>query len=217
MDVKHYFALVLESGTWNPWAIRIGGGNELEPRIERWRKEASTPPPVLPILAKKAEQRYREAGIALRKILWDPIAERLGQEIDRVLIVPMDQINLVNFATLPDDQEGYLAESGISMHYLSAERDLAGFKDPGSQGEGLFAVGGIRYQKDETGEATGSATDCKTLADLWFTPLPGSRSRGDGDRLPVDRDQREESGTGGSDRMRRQPNRRSRSRHREKR
>jgi CHAT domain-containing protein len=175
LEKKHFFALVLESGARDPWAIRIGEEVELEPLIERWQKEAGTPPPILPILARKAEQQYREAGLALREMLWDPIAERLGKEIDRVLIVPTDQINLVSFATMPDDKGGYLAESGISLHYLSAERDLAGFQTSQKLGGGLLALGGIRYQQDEDNTAPIPAKGCETLADLRFTPLPGSR------------------------------------------
>jgi CHAT domain-containing protein len=171
--VTRYYALVLESGPSDPWAIRIGKATELESRIGRWQKEAGAPPPALPILARKAEQRYREAGRSLREMLWDPIAARLG-EVDRVLIVPTDQINLVSFATLPDDRDGYLAESGISLHYLSAERDLATSRD-GGNGSGLLALGGIRYQKEGTGARATSGKDCETMADLRFTPLPGSR------------------------------------------
>ncbi len=174
-SVKIYFALVMEAGSRTPWAIRIGEGPELEARIRKWKDEAGSPPPALPLLARKAESRYRQAGQALREMLWDPVAKRLGK-VDQVMIVPVDQINLVSFATLPDDRGGYLAESGIRLHYLSAERDLAADRAPAG-GQGLLALGGIRYQQKGAAGGRGSeeGKTCLTLADLKFSPLPGSR------------------------------------------
>ena len=173
-NVKIYFALVLETGTKAPFAIRIGEGPELEDRIRKWKEEVGTPPPALPILARKAEERYRQAGNALREMLWDPIAAKLGN-VDQVMIVPVDQINLVSFATLPDRQGGYLAESAVRLHYLSAERDLVATTAPAG-GQGLLVMGGIRYQAGETAGRVNSGTGdrCRTVADLSFTPLPGS-------------------------------------------
>jgi CHAT domain-containing protein len=62
------------------------------------------------------------------------------------------------------------------LHYLSAERDLAAARSS-DVGKGLLALGGIRYQRDGTANAGGSTgiKTCRTLADLQFTPLPGSR------------------------------------------
>ncbi|MBD3869045.1 MAG: CHAT domain-containing protein [Acidobacteria bacterium] len=173
--VKIYFALVLEAGAEAPLAIRIGEGPELEDRIRSWKQEAGTPPSALPLLAGKSEDRYRKAGNALREMLWDPVAARLGT-VDQIMIVPVDQINLVSFATLPDGQGGYLAESAIRLHYLSAERDLAASPAPAG-GQGLLVLGGIRYQEGETEVRgkSGAGDTCRTLSDLSFTPLPGSR------------------------------------------
>ena len=66
---------------------------------------------------------------------------------DRVFIVPDGAINLVSFATLPDDGGRYLLKSGPQFHYSSAERDLVAAERAGPSGAGALVVGAPDFDR----------------------------------------------------------------------
>src|SRR5262249_60961113 len=105
-----------------PAVIARGRGAAIASLIEEGGAQVRAPP-----ADKDSEQRYRQAGAALRRALWDPVAGAIGKA-PHVLIVPDGRIHLVNLATLPDDSDRYLVEGRRTLHYLSAERDLPAMK-----------------------------------------------------------------------------------------
>ena len=86
----------------------------------------------------------RASGVALRRLVWDPLADSIG-DARMVLIVPDGALGLVPFAALPVGQRSYLLETGPVIHYLSAERDLV--KPPSARAaqRGLLAMGGPAF------------------------------------------------------------------------
>jgi CHAT domain-containing protein/tetratricopeptide (TPR) repeat protein len=120
-----YAALVLPGSDDPARMVPLGPAAGLDGLIRRWRSEAGKRPPVLPALARDAEQEYLKAGHALRRALWDPLEPAVPKASMEVLVVPDGEISLVNLATLPSPSgRGFLLEAGPSFSYLSAERDL---------------------------------------------------------------------------------------------
>jgi len=139
-----YLAFLLTPGRSEPEVVFLGPAVPIDALVQKWRAEATTPPPPAPGAARRAELRYREVAGNLRRAVWDPIAERLG-DLRQLFVVPDGALHLVNFATLPIGPQGYLVEKGASLHYLSAERDLVPSKPQGPLKNGLLAVGGPAY------------------------------------------------------------------------
>ena len=71
----------------------------------------------------ESEAAYRQVGRELGEAIWRPVAARL-EGIERVFVVPDGAINLVSLAALPFDETRFLVDSGPTLHYLSAARDL---------------------------------------------------------------------------------------------
>jgi CHAT domain-containing protein len=109
-----------------------------------------------------AEAEYHVAARRLAELIWDPIAP-LPVGVERVFVVPDDVLQEVNLATLVAKGGDYLVESGLSFHYLTAERDLVDHSGITARGEGLLALGDPAYGAPRGSEA------------LRFDPLPGSR------------------------------------------
>jgi CHAT domain-containing protein len=95
----------------------------------------------------------------------------------RVFVVPEGPLHLVPFAALPSAASGYLAETGPTFQYLSAERDLVppgAAAPPGS----LLALGGPAFDAPAAPARTASAAhrglsgSCRGFEDLRFAPLP---------------------------------------------
>jgi len=84
----------------------------------------------------------------LRTRVWDPVAARLAGA-QRVLIVPEGDLNLVNFAALPTEPEGYLVEHGPLMHLLTAETDVVALEVGPSRNSGLLALGDADFDATE--------------------------------------------------------------------
>jgi CHAT domain-containing protein/tetratricopeptide (TPR) repeat protein len=187
-----YMAWLLAPGEGPPRAISIGAAATIDPLIERWRLEAGTLP-----ADEHAGARYQSAGTALRKAIWDPVAPSVRRAA-KVLIVPDGMVHLVNFATLPD-KDGYLVESGPTMHYLSTEQDLLAIRSRPRKSGGLLALGGVDFDAqplaveeqrallqapgrpdmlDAVTEAAnsyrGALPGCDGFRAVRFTALPGS-------------------------------------------
>ena len=121
------------------------------------------------------ERAYREAALALRKKIWDPLASQIG-DARLVLVVADGNLNLVPFAGLPQGN-GYMVEHGPVIHMLSSERDLV----PGSlapKKQGLLAIGSPSFELAENrlppSPLRGASPTCDEFTKLEFQPLPGT-------------------------------------------
>jgi tetratricopeptide (TPR) repeat protein len=190
-----YLAIVLQGPGRDPVVVPLGAAAEIEERVAHWKSSVSDPPPSVKSAARNAVSRYRQAGAELRRRVWDPVAKQIG-EAQQVFIVPDGGLNLVSFATLPDEHGGYLVESGPALHYLSAERDLVPSPMTGPSNTGLLAIGGPEFDHppglpEGSGEEPlpvtpemitgspaayrGSRSSCQDFAAIRFRALPGTR------------------------------------------
>jgi len=138
--VWSYAAIVLRSTAEPPTVIPLGPARGLETLIAEWRR-AIIEHAGVPSTSSASGATSRAAGATLRRRVWDPLAAQLSG-VTRVFIVPDAAINLVPFAALPSPGGRYLAETGPTVHYLSAERDIisAGASTTVVDG-GLLALG----------------------------------------------------------------------------
>ncbi len=179
--VSSIAAVILATGKAAPAVVRLGTVEEIDAFVRRWKREASEGESSIRRTPEEAEAAYREVGGELRRAIWDPIAARLS-DIDRVFLVPDGSLNLVSFASLPTGENGYLVESGPTLHYLSAERDLVPAAAPPRPGTGLFAIGGPDYDGGapstdvEVSRAVSGtrSAGCASFSSLSFDPLPAA-------------------------------------------
>ena len=156
--------------------IRLGPASRVEALVGDVRKQilAEAEHPV--VSPKRSETLYRTAGEALRRQVWDPLEPALAQA-RRVFLTPAGALNLVDFGALPAADEGYLAEHGPLLHYLSAERDAV-LEAAAKPGSGLLALGNPSVRGTGAPVATrvmrGDPTPCVDYGSLHFTPLPAS-------------------------------------------
>lgn len=180
-DTRRYSALVFRKGVGAPEIVSLGSAARLDAAISRWVEACATPPPAAAALARAAERRCNALGRTVRELALDPMTRLLGGAA-RVFIVPDGALVGVNFMALPDARGGYRAESGPTLHRLSAERDLLPWDDAGRRGRGLLAMGGADFDRAEDGAlsariaaappATGARATPSDSARLRFPPLP---------------------------------------------
>jgi CHAT domain-containing protein/tetratricopeptide (TPR) repeat protein len=170
-------AFVVRDGEQDPALIPLGPESEIEPAISKWRSEISRESTAAGFAAKHGEEQARATGIALRRLLWDPVAAHL-QGVERVFIVPDGPVHLVNLAALPSGKDQYLVETGPLIHYLTAERDLVpGVPSP--KGQGLLALGNPAFsgpgpKRTPGPHLRGATPACEDLARMQFEPLPAT-------------------------------------------
>ena len=161
-----YTALVVSAGG-APYAIALGSATDVEARIHRWKRQTT----------RQNLEAYRQAGVALRALIWDPIRAHLGA-CRRLFVVPDGALHLVSLSAMPLEEDRYLVENGPTIHYLTSERDLAA--EPATAGEGLLALGGpafdSRSESRDISAATfrGARANCDDFAAIRFERLPAT-------------------------------------------
>lgn len=135
------FAFVLRRGSPIVVSVPLGATAEIDTLVERWRAEVVRPTTHPKENARVAENRYRQAGKALRDAVWRAIEPHLTG-VNRVFVVPDGSLNLVSFAALPTGDSSYAVESDTQYHYLSAERDLGPGKRARIKRASAFFLGG---------------------------------------------------------------------------
>lgn len=116
----------------------LGSASEIETLVRRWREAVLFEAQAPGVSPRRSLARYRAAGAALRRRVWDPIQPAL-EGAKRVYLVPDGILHLVSFAGLPEDRGGYVVETGPVLQVLSAERDLLA---PAARlGEGMLVMG----------------------------------------------------------------------------
>ena len=200
-----YLAFAVGPREVNPSLVRLGSAGEIDGLVRRWREAVGTAPGVVRVARRRAEDDYRQAGEALRRVIWDPLAPHL-QGARRIFVVPDGSISLVNLATLPEG-DAYLLESDAVIHYLSAERDLVHPYEEPAPGEGLLIIGAPDFDarassspigpqsaarrpparaRDRGARRDGSFSapergrgleaHCADFRSMRFSPLPGARA-----------------------------------------
>jgi len=188
-----YLAFVLQANR-PPAVVPLGSARTIDALVSQWRAdvaaEAVGPAQTAP---GESARSSRVSGLALRRLVWDPMAPRLG-DVTRVFIVPDGALSLVPFVALPVGQRSYLLDRAQVIHYLSAERDLVSTPLGESiAGQGLLALGGPAFD-DPTVFAKGSnrqtsmagspgppagsvrsaVSSCANLQGVRFAPLSGT-------------------------------------------
>lgn len=177
-DDAGYVAFVLRAGEQVPRCVPLGTALEVDGVIARWRKEIDRERDSMGRAAAANEASYRQAGFALKRAIWDPVAKLVASS-RATYIVGDGAIQLVNFLSLPVGTSSYLVESGPELRLLSSEKDIA---EPHKVTEGaLLAIGGPAFdarasQKAVTPQFRGSFATCDAFKKLEFTALPGSVS-----------------------------------------
>lgn len=168
-----------------PAVVPLGKVANIDSLVAAWRREVDWGE-AQRHGERTAERRYRQTAARLRKAVWDPVAAHLGNA-GRVFVVPGGSLSLVNMATLPVGSSEYVLERGPSIHYLTAERDLALGMESVLPGRGLLAMGAPAFDSSATPQGRpaaegpiavngyrGPLTDCVTFGQIHFMPLPAS-------------------------------------------
>ena len=172
---RSYAAFVQRAADGRILFVRLGAAASIDSAIRIWREEASGRSIVAGATLRQVESAYRASARRLRELVWDPLSAHLAGAA-RVFVVPDGQLGVISIAALIDRDGRYLAESGPTIHYLSAERDLAG-GDPISSRHGLLAVGGAAFGMAPKAARSTTMTpggDCGGLGGSQFPALSGT-------------------------------------------
>jgi CHAT domain-containing protein/tetratricopeptide (TPR) repeat protein len=173
MRESAYAAFVLRDRSADPVLVPLGRARTIDAAVARWREQVHAETTAPPMGASRRERAYRQVAAALRTRIWDPVAAHL-QHSSRVIIVPDGALHLVDFAALPTGQDRYLVESGMTLHYATAERDL--IPDDAAIGTGLLAIGAPAFDRAPTSGPIGTGarlrSQCPSSPGLTFTRLP---------------------------------------------
>jgi len=180
-----YKAFILPADHGEPLCLDLGEAATIDAQIGRWKREISLGALSKDRSGQDALQAYNVVATDLRKSIWDPVAT-FAEGAETVFVIPDGQIHLVNFSTLPSQDNIYLVESGPIFHYLSTEREFTVPRSEEIHSGGALVMGAPDFEGTETTshlaglqpEAAGSAfrgvtPDCGTLKSLRFDPLPG--------------------------------------------
>lgn len=192
-EVPRYVAFVIRPDRDVPAVLDLGSASVLDDRAARWLRLAGKRPAA--VVPARRERESRDAGAALRALVWDPVAARLSG-IDRVFVVPDGALHGIPFAAFPVSAGRYLVEQPMRLHLLSAERDLVTLTPPPVRGSGLLILGAPDFERTDAStprrskglvpatnpplpdeparERRGPVSECPDFASLRFDPLPGS-------------------------------------------
>jgi len=181
--VPSYLAFVL-TPRQSPVVISLGPAARIDALVARWRAAVVNRTVSGPRAG--STDPSREIGVALRRLVWDGAAAHV-RGVPRVFLVPDGALSLLPFAALPTGPHAFLVETGPTLHYLSAERDLV-VAPGGPSNRGLLLVGGPAFgdppvlaaanQLEPVSPAGAGALrgreDCGTLQSVSFQPLEGT-------------------------------------------
>jgi CHAT domain-containing protein len=170
-----YVAFVLHPDSDRIRVFDLGAAKPIEDLVTRLRATADAEAHSGGLGSIRNERGYREAGEALRKLVWDPLRGELDGA-NLALVVPDGSLNLFPFGGLPDGK-GYLVEHGPVIHLLSSERDL--IPSPGQPKKtGLLAIGSPQFDlqggSHPPAALRGEDVACNEFRQLDFHPLPGT-------------------------------------------
>jgi CHAT domain-containing protein len=168
-------AFVLRPGSDRIGVFDLGDAASLDALIVKARAAADTEAHSGGLGSTRNERAYREAGLAIRQRIWDPLKNEIG-DARLALVVADGNLNLIPFAGLPDGK-GYLVEHGPVIHTLSSERDLVAAVQEQKK-QGLLAIGSPSFQLAENklppSQLRGATPTCEEFSKVEFPPLPGT-------------------------------------------
>ena len=177
--VPSYMAFVLHRDSDQIGIYELGDAVPTRDLILKMRASADAEAHGGGLGSARNEREYREAGLEVRKRIWDPLKSDL-ENAKLVLVVPDGSLNLIPFSALPSGN-GYMVDQGPVVHILSSERDLL----PSMRGDkktGLLAVGSPSFELAQADAASNTQTitlrggpiQCEAFTQMEFHPLPGS-------------------------------------------
>jgi len=175
LNVPTYAAFVLRPDSDQIHLYNLGDAASFDELVRKARASADAEARSGGLGSTRNERNYREAALAVRQRIWDPLKNDIGNA-HLVLVVADGNINLLPFAALPDG-DGFLVEHGPVIHTLSSERDLAPAAT-GPKKSGLLAIGSPSFQLSENklppASVRGASPACDEFTRIQFQPLPGT-------------------------------------------
>jgi CHAT domain-containing protein len=170
-----YMAFVLHPDSNKIQVFDLGEAKGIDDLVAKARAAADAEAHSGGMGSTRNERAYRDAALALRQRIWDPLKAELTNAT-LALVVADGSLNLIPFASLPDGT-GYLVEHGPVIHMLTNERDLVP-TDQGAKKIGLFAIGSPSFQLAENrlppSPLRGEDPTCDEFSKIEFQPLPGT-------------------------------------------
>jgi CHAT domain-containing protein len=139
-----------------------------------------------PGLAQQSSEKYRSEGIALRRVILDPLVAVLGDR-KRLFLAPDGDLNRLPFEVLPTDDGRHLIDT-YQISYLSTGRDVLRFRATSSgQVASSLVVADPDFDLSATNEPTlaeGTQPQGRRSRDLkrgslHFDRLSGTRKEGE--------------------------------------
>jgi CHAT domain-containing protein len=187
--VLSYMAFVMHPNSERIAVYDLGDAKPIVDLVRRMRASVDAESRGGGLGSVRNEREYREAGLALRKLIWDPLQRDLAG-VKLALVAPDGILHLVPFSTLPSGK-GYLVQHGPVVHILTSERDLLPAAS-GAKKAGLLAIGSPLFElaRSDTEPALaagpaaspapeterGGSIKCQAFTDMDFQSLPGSLS-----------------------------------------
>jgi tetratricopeptide (TPR) repeat protein len=158
-----YAAFVMRAGRETVTVVPLGAAPLIDAAIDAWRSAVRQELTSAGLAARRNEAAYRDAGAALRALVWDPVSSRLAAA-STVFVVPDGALHQVDLATLPVGRTAYLADAPFVLHYLLAERDLVQPSPPSSSAS-LLALGAPDFDRVDR-EALANLAASAAVADI---------------------------------------------------
>jgi CHAT domain-containing protein len=121
-------------------------------------------------------------GRELKVLIWEPLRPLLNG-VHTVLISPDGDLNFLPWAALPGDQPGSFLVDQYAFGTVSSARQFLAWghtQEPQARAQGLFALGGVDFEKADLGEHSRLAATAKARASgeaFGSPPLDGARLR----------------------------------------
>jgi CHAT domain-containing protein len=184
---KRRYVAFVRGAVGEPAAMMIGDADRVDALVRQWKRDILAAAPNPATSPARTDAAARKSGRSLRAAIWDPVRAALGN-VDGVLLVPDGSLHGINFSALPEQDDTYLVEGRIALHYVTSELDIPATRARAPHGVGLLAFGGVDFGVDVssrthphggTGGSEGGEEDCGSFYDANFVSLPQSRSEVD--------------------------------------
>jgi CHAT domain-containing protein/tetratricopeptide (TPR) repeat protein len=172
--VERMLAFVYGPHGRGPRLVDLGPNRDVDRAARVWCATLRTPPD--PLRRARDERACDQAGRALARFVWDPIAP-LVAGAERVFVVPDGALHLTPLAALPDARGRSLVETGPLLQMLAIERDLAQPPGAGDERKRLLAIGGPAFDGGSARSRAAPARTsdpCAVLRGGRFEALPGT-------------------------------------------